>query len=79
MFKIVDSLENLERDYTKKLLNEIMPSTDRCIISFATESWIRRKKFHVQRNWIINFIKEKWHFIDDFTINGERYLSVEKN
>jgi len=78
LFKVVDSLEKVERDYTKILLNEIVPFVDRIVISFATESWMRRKKFHVQRKWLTEFIKEKWNFIDDFNIGGERYLVFEK-
>ncbi len=77
MFKVIDSLEVLERDYTKKLLQEIMPLVDRCVLSFATESWLKRRKFLVQRTWIINFIRENWEFVDDFTLGGERYLVFE--
>jgi hypothetical protein len=78
MFKVVDALEKFERDYTKKFLEEIMPLVDRCVISFPTESWMRRKKFHVQRKWLTEFIKGHWQFTDDFTIGGERYLVFEK-
>ena len=77
MFKVVDSLEMMERDYTKRFLQEIMPLIDRCVISFATESWMKRKKFYVNRKWLTEFIKEKWNFIDDFNIAGERYLVFE--
>lgn len=78
LFKVVDSLEKVERDYTKKLLEEIVPILDRVVISFPTESWMKRKKFHVQRKWLTDFIQKKWNFIDDFTIKGERYLVFEK-
>ena len=78
MFKVIDSLESLERDYTKKFLETIMPLLDRCILSFATESWLKRTKFFVQRTWIINFIRENWQFIDDFNFGGERYLVFEQ-
>jgi hypothetical protein len=74
LFKVIDSLEKIERDYTKKLLDKIVPVTDRVIISFATESWIRRKKFYANRKWLIDFIRANWQFIDDFEFGGERYL-----
>lgn len=78
MFKVVDALESLERDYTKTFLKEIVPLVDRVAISFATESWFSRRKFHVQRTWIIEFIREQgWQFIDDFNLGGERYLCFE--
>lgn len=75
LFKILDSLEMLERDYSKKLLNEIVPLVDKVIVSFATQSMIKRQKFKVERNWILNFIKENFQVLDDFEIGGERYVS----
>jgi hypothetical protein len=78
LFKVIDSLEKIERDYTKKLLDEIAPLSDRIIISFATESWMKRKKFYANRKWLIDFIKEKWDFVDDFELGGERYIVFHK-
>jgi Ribosomal RNA methyltransferase (FmrO) len=78
LFKVIDSLEKVERDYTKKFLEEIVPISDRIIISFATESWMRRKKFYANRKWLIDFIKENWQFIDDFEVGGERYLVFQR-
>ncbi len=80
MFKVVDALESLERNYTKTFLKEIVPLVDRVVISFATESWFSRKKFFVQRTWLVDFIREQgWQFIDDFNLGGERYLCFENN
>ncbi len=79
MFKVIDALETLERDYTLKLLESIKNSSaDKIVISFATESWIKRKKFFVQRTWLINFIKDNFKILDDFEISGERYLVFAK-
>ena len=74
LFKVIDSLEKIERDYTKKLLTEIVSLADRVVISFATESWMRRKKFYANRKWLIDFIRENWEFTDDFELGGERYV-----
>ena len=38
LFKVIDSLEIMERDYSKKLLEEIVPMADRIVVSFATHS-----------------------------------------
>ncbi len=78
LFKTIDSLEMIERDYSKKLLSEIFPLVDRIIISFATRSLVRRTKFRVQRNWILNFLKEKFEILDDFELGNERYLVIQK-
>ena len=78
LFKVIDSLEMLERDYSKKLISEISPLVDKIVLSFATKSMIKRKKFKVRRNWIINFIKENFKIIDDSEIRDERYIIFKK-
>lgn len=75
MFKLIDSLEKLERNYTLEFLEELKKlDIEKIVISFATESWFRRKKFYVQRTWLINYIKDNFDFLDDFNLGGERYL-----
>ena len=79
LFKTLDSLEMLERDYSKKLLKEIAPLANRVVVSFATRSMVKRERFKVSRNWILNFIKENFNVLDDFEIGGERYIVFEKH
>ncbi len=79
LFKTLDSLEMLERDYSKKLLEEITPLVKRVVISFATRSLIKKTKFKVKRTWILNFIKENFRILDDFELGGERYVVFENN
>lgn len=74
LFKVLDSLEILVRDYSKRLLLEIVPMVDRVVVSFATRSMIARKLFRARRNWIVDFIKENFEVIDDFELGGERYV-----
>tara|TARA_Y100000310_G_scaffold316984_1_gene369359 strand:- start:4419 stop:5192 length:774 start_codon:yes stop_codon:yes gene_type:complete len=78
LFKTIDSLEMLERNYSKKLISEISPLVDKIVLSFATKSMIKRKKFKVKRNWIIDFIKENFKILDDFEIGDERYIVFRK-
>ncbi len=78
LFKTVDSLEILKRNYSKKLILEIGSMTDKIVVSFATESITKRKRFYVKRTWILNFIKENFKILDDFTFGGEKYLVFEK-
>ena len=79
LFKTIDSLEMAKKDYSKKLIFEISDLAERIIISFSTESMIKRKKFFVKRDWIMNFIKENFNLLDDFEIEGERYVVFKKN
>lgn len=74
LLKVIDSLEMLERDYSKKLLLEIAPLAKKVVVSFATRSMLKREKFKKNRSWIINFIREKFHVLDEFEIGGERYI-----
>jgi len=74
LFKVLDSLEALRRDYSKKLLVEITPLAEKMVVSFATESMIKRKRFNADRNWIIDFIGENFKVVDDFETGGERYI-----
>lgn len=74
LFKTLDSLEMLKRDYSKKLLLGIVPLADKVVVSFATRSLLSKKPFRVSRNWIINFIENNFKIIDDFELGGERYI-----
>ena len=78
LFKTLDSLEMLERDYSIRFLNEISPLCDRIVVSFATRSIGNRGKFKAKRNWIIDFIKDNFNILDDFEIAGEKYIVFEK-
>ena len=74
LFKVLDSLEMIERDYSKKLLKGIVPLADRVVVSFATKSMIKKEKFKVNRKWIVEFISKNFGVIDDFEIGNERYV-----
>ena len=78
LFKTLDSLEMLEKDYSKKLLKKIVPLVDKVVVSFATRSMISRKKFSVSRKWILDFISNEFKVLDDFEVGGERYVVFKK-
>lgn len=77
LFKVLDSLEMLEKDYSKKLLKEIVPLVNRVIVSFALKSMAKRQNFKVNRNWIVEFIKKNFQIIEDFEMGDERYVCFE--
>jgi len=78
LFKVIDSLEMLEKNYSKKLLEELTPLVERVVVSFATRSLLKKTRFKTTRNWIYHFIKEKFKIVEDFEIGNERYV-VFKN
>ncbi|MEK6912403.1 MAG: hypothetical protein AABX26_00400 [Nanoarchaeota archaeon] len=78
LFKVLDSLETLKRDYSKNLLLEVTPLVERVVVSLATRSMISRKPFNVKRSWIVKFIQENFKITKDFDFGGERYIIFEK-
>ncbi|MFZ5955128.1 MAG: hypothetical protein ACOYT4_01780 [Nanoarchaeota archaeon] len=74
MFSIIDALEFLERDYSKQLILQIISETEKIALSFPTESLGKRRRFKAKRFWILNFIEENFKVLDDFELNGERFL-----
>ena len=78
LFKTLDSLEMVQRDYSKKLLKEIMPLVEKVVVSFAVRSIGKRERFRANRKWLIDFIKENFEIKDDFELGGERYVVFSK-
>ena len=78
LLKVIDSLEVMKRDYSKEIIKEIIGFSDRFVLSFATRSLGKGKKFSVNRGWILNFIKENYLVLNDFELGGERYLIFSK-
>ncbi len=79
LFKVLDSLEMVEKNYSKKLLEEIVPLVDKLIVSFATRSLVSRKPFKVKRFWFENFLsKMDWKILDSFEIGSEKYIVFSK-
>lgn len=74
LFKVLDSLESMKRDYSKKLISELCPLTSKIVISFPTESMVKRRKFSVRRKWITDYIENSFEILDDFEIGPERFL-----
>ncbi|NCN86568.1 hypothetical protein GW932_01945 [archaeon] len=77
LFKTLDSLEMLKRNYSKELLKEIMPFVDRVVVSWATKSLVSKKNFYAERKWLKDFIKENYKIIDEFQEGIENYLIFE--
>ncbi|MBW6442637.1 hypothetical protein K0A97_02540 [Patescibacteria group bacterium] len=78
LFKVIDSLELLSRDYSKKLLLELTPLVDLFILSLPVESMVKRTKFKAKRYWILNFIKENFWVLDEFKMGSEQFLIFKK-
>jgi hypothetical protein len=78
LFKVLDSLEMIERNYSKKLIEELSSLTDIFVVSFATKSLTSKKNFSVKRYWFENFLKNNFEMIGDFVLGSERYIIFRK-
>ena len=78
LFKVLDSLEDLRINYSKKLLTEIVPLSEKIVVSLPTQSMLKRRTFKAKRSWITDFIQESFKVSDDFEIAGERYIVFRK-
>ena len=80
LFKVVDSLEMLEKDYSKRLLKEIMnlQGIEKIVVSFATRSLVSGKNFKAKRYWFENFVKEEFNMLDVFVSGDEKYFVFKK-
>ena len=78
LLKTVDSLELIERNYSKKLISEISDFADKIVVSFPTESMIKREKIWVKRTWILKFIEERFKLLDHFQLGAEKYMVFSK-
>ncbi len=77
LLKVVDSLEMLRRDYSKKLLLELGRFFDRIIVSFATKSLVSRKNFRANRAWFEAFAGKHFQIKDKFMFGDEIYFVLE--
>ncbi|MBU2615898.1 MAG: hypothetical protein KKC19_02230 [Nanoarchaeota archaeon] len=74
MFKVLDSLEMLEKNYSKNLILSIAEVSERIVVSFATESMVSRKRFRVNRKWFDDFVRENFKILEEFEIGAERFI-----
>ena len=78
LFQVVDALENLERDFSKKFISEIFEECEKIVLTLPTESLGGRKKFVVQRKWIVDYLEKNFVIEKDFEMNGERIIIICK-
>jgi hypothetical protein len=76
LFNVIDALERVERDYSKKLLIEIGKLGDKIVLSFPTQSLTGKSRFKAKRYWLLDFLEKNFSILDDFEMRGERFLAV---
>ena len=78
LFKVIDSLEVMERNYSKEILEELVGLSNKIVLSFPTKSLGKRQTFAARRNWILYFIKDNFKALDEFEFGGEKYICFKR-
>lgn len=78
LFKVIDALEKIKRNYSKELISELVLLVDKFVLSFPTRSLGNRKTFGAKRTWILDFVKNNFEILDNFEIGGENYIVFSK-
>lgn len=80
LFQVIDALESMERDFSKKLLlflKELILNEDLIVLTLPIESLSGRTNFAVRRKWLLDFLVENFSVEKDFLLNGERIICIK--
>jgi len=80
-FQVLDALESVEGDFSKKLLlkiKELIGKNDRIVLSFSMKSISGRTRFQSNREWVVQFLRDNFTIADDFSMFDERFVIVKK-
>jgi hypothetical protein len=78
LFKTLDSLEMYEKDYSKKLLFELVPLVDKIVVSWATKTLRKGSRIFATKKWLYEFIQDYFVILDNFKLGNERYVVFRK-
>ena len=78
LFQVIDALESVERNFSKKLISVVMENCEWLVISLPLVSLGGRKRFDVDRKWLVDWLGERFGIRDDFEMFGERVICVRK-
>jgi hypothetical protein len=76
LFQVVDALEGMEKNFSKKLLLEIKKNSEYVVVSMPLVS-LSGKAMRVKRNWVVDFLKENFEVRVEFEENGEMVFCLK--
>jgi hypothetical protein len=79
LFQLVDALENLEKNFSKKFILEVSKGCKVIVLTLPVESLSGKTRFEVNRKWIVDFLEENFEILGDFKLFGERILCLKTN
>ncbi len=78
LFQVVDALESVERNFSLKLIGEIMKNCEWLVVSVPLVSLGGGKKFAVKRKWLTDYLGKEFDVVRDFEMFNERIICVCK-
>jgi len=77
LFKALDSFETVKKNISKQLLEGI--KAQKIVVSFPTKSLISKIEFkRERRNWFYNFLNKKGWEYQEFEVDNELFLLIDK-
>jgi len=80
ILQVIDALESLEKDLSKKFLinlKEHLSEKDWAIITMPMSSISGRKTFEVDRKWLRDFLNSEFDLVDEFVLGNERVFRIK--
>ncbi len=77
MLQVVDAMEGLERDFSKRFILEVAKECDWIVLSFSMESLGGRKKFVAQRKWMMDFLVKNFLTKKTLVSRGEKIIILK--
>ncbi len=78
MFQLIDALENLRKNFSKEFILKISSECEFIVLTFPLESISGRKKFLIERKWLVNFLFNEFNVLKDFKMFGEQIFVFRK-
>lgn len=78
LFKALDSLEMVERNFSKTFLKEIVPLVDLVVVSWATKTLRKGSKIFATKKWLLEFIENNFEVKEILDIGSEKYVIFSK-
>jgi len=76
LFQVIDALESMEKDFSKKFLLEIKKNCESIVISMPMIS-LSGKIMKAKRNWVHDFLKENFEIRLEFDLFEERVFCLK--
>ena len=78
LFQVIDALESLEKDFSKKFLLEISGESEFIVLSVSLKSLSGKKGFESKRKWLFDFIEKEFEVFSDFEMFDEKFVVFGK-